>query len=106
MKIKKSLIVLIVLIVWAAFSVVYIAWNSWQQFKINQAQAAFNNGVNQGYQQAIVDLATEAKKCQEVPLRLGKDESGKDITMGIVATACLQQPDDSAAPAAPSTEKK
>lgn len=91
MQIKKSLVVMIVLIIWAAFSVVYIGWNSWQQFKANEATAAFNNGASQGYQKAIIDLATQAQKCQAVPLNLGNDKDGKPMTMEVVAVSCLQQ---------------
>ncbi len=104
MKIKSSVIALIVLSVWALFSVVFIGWNAWQQFKANQATVAFNNGANQGYQKAIFDIAKAfSQKCEPLPLNLGKDSEGKDQSMEIIATACLQKPSDSAAPAA---EKK
>jgi hypothetical protein len=108
MKIKNSVIFVTVLCIWAAFSVVYIGWNSWQQFKAKEAQAAFNNGASQGYQQAIIDLATQAQKCQPVPLNLGNDKDGKPMTMEVIATACLQQQGEGQPAAADSakTEKK
>lgn len=107
MKLKKSVIFVIVLMVWSVFSVVFIAWSSWQNFKAKQVQVAFNNGASQGYQQAFIDIATAAQKCQEVPLNLGKDKDGKDQTMGIIATACLKQAEGQGAPAAaPEAPKK
>lgn len=108
MKLQKSVIVLIVLIVWAVFSVVFIGWSSWQNFKAKEAQTAFNNGASQGYQQAVVDVATASKKCEEVPLNVGKDADGKAITVGIVATECLKQAQGQGqtAPAAEAPVKK
>ncbi len=101
MKMNKTLITMIALIVWGVFSTVYIGWNSWQQFKNGQMVAAFNNGATQGYQQAIVTIATEAEKCQAVPLNTGTDKDGKQLSTEIVAVKCLQQQN-----ADPSTQGK
>lgn len=104
MKLKKSVIFVIVLIVWSVFSLVFIAWSSWQNFQAKKVQVAFNNGASQGYQQAFIDIATAAQKCEAVPLNLGKDKDGKDQTMEIVATACLKQTDDKGQGAPANTE--
>jgi hypothetical protein len=104
MKITKTSIVLIILIVWAVFSIGYIGWNSWNNFKVKQMTVA----ANQGYSQAIVDVATAAEKCASggVPLNVGTDKDGKAVTVTIVGVSCLQQA--AAAPAAttPATPKK
>ena len=78
-----------VLIVWAVFSIGYIAWNSWNNFKLNQMRTA----ATQGYQQGIIDVATAANKCEQtgVPLNVGTDKDGKAITVTIVGVSCLQQ---------------
>ncbi len=107
MKITKTAIALIVLIVWAVFSIGYIGWNSWNNFKTNQMKIA----ANQGYSQAIMDVATEANKCAStgVPLNVGTDSSGKAVTVTIIGVSCLQQAQGGAStPAAttPATPKK
>jgi hypothetical protein len=97
MKINKTSIILIVLIVWAVFSIGYIAMSKWNQFKLEQMQQAYQ----QGYSQAIINVATEADKCASagVPLNLGKDKDGKDVTVTIVGVSCLQKASETAAPA-------
>lgn len=105
MKLQKSVIFMIALIIWSVFSVVYIGWSSWQNFKAKQVQVA----LSQGYQQAFIDIATVAQKCEAVPLNLGKDKDGKEQTMEIVATQCLKQAQGTPStetPAAPSTTPK
>jgi predicted negative regulator of RcsB-dependent stress response len=89
MKITKSFIVMIVLIVWAVFSIAYIGWNNWNNFKLNQMR----NAATQGYQQAIVDVAAAANKCEQtgVPLNVGTDKDGKQVTVTIVGVSCLQK---------------
>jgi predicted negative regulator of RcsB-dependent stress response len=89
MKITKSAIIMIVLIVWAVFSIGYIGWNSWNNFKLSQMRVA----ANQGYQQAVIDVAAEANKCANtgVPLNVGTDKDGKQVTVTIVGVSCLQQ---------------
>jgi hypothetical protein len=98
MKITKTAIVMIVLIIWTAFSVFYIAWNSWNNFKMNQLRAA----VTQGYQQAIIDVAAAADKCEQtgVPLNVGTDKDGKQVTVTIVGVSCLQKAQADAAASA------
>lgn len=89
---------MIILIVWAVFSIVYIGWNSFNNFKLNQMR----NAANQGYQQAIVDVAREANKCANtgVPLNIGTDSSGKPVTVTIVGVSCLQQAQNASSTAA------
>jgi len=89
MKITKTSIALILLSLFSAFSIVYISWNTWNNFKLNQMRTA----ATQGYQQAIIDVATAANKCEQtgVPLNVGTDKDGKAITVTIVGVSCLQQ---------------
>jgi predicted negative regulator of RcsB-dependent stress response len=104
MKMTKTSIIMIVLIVWAIFSLGYIGWNTWNNFKLGQMRTA----ATQGYQQAIIDVATEANKCANtgVPLNVGTDSSGKAVTVTIVGTTCLQQAQTTPAATTPTTPKK
>jgi C4-dicarboxylate-specific signal transduction histidine kinase len=96
MKITKSSVAMVVLIVWAVFSAAYIGWSSWKNFTTNQMRTA----ANQGYAQAILDIGAAVEKCQQVPLTLGEDK-----TVNIVSVDCLKQP-SAPAPAAPEIPKK
>ncbi|MFA5248007.1 MAG: hypothetical protein WC415_02045 [Patescibacteria group bacterium] len=82
MKISKKLVILAVAILWVIFSLGYIGWDIWSDFKVNQ----LNNAARSGYSQAILDVGAQAEKCQEVPLNLGENK-----TMSIVSVECLKQ---------------
>ncbi len=43
------------------------------------------NAQNQGYEQAIIQIAQQAVSCQQVPLRIGNE------TMNIIWVDCLRQ---------------
>lgn len=87
-KINKKLVIFLVLLVWIIFSVGYISWDVWSDFKVEKMANAYQNG----YAQAIVNVADEANKCSQtgVPLNVGKDDSGKDKVVTIVGVSCLQ----------------
>lgn len=105
MKINKTGIVMIVLILWTIFSIGFICVTKVNEFKANQMMQA----ARQGYQQAIVDVAAEANKCANsgVPLNVGTDKDGKPVTVAIVGVSCLQQAQGNAStPAAPTAPKK
>jgi predicted negative regulator of RcsB-dependent stress response len=105
MKITKTAIAIVLLSLFSAFSIVYISWNVWNNFKLNQMRTA----ATQGYQQAIIDVATAANKCEQtgVPLNVGTDSAGKAQTITIVGVSCLQQAQAAAkTPAASTTPAK
>ena len=79
---------MIVLIVWTVFSIIFIGVNQWNQFKANQLSMA----LRQGYQQAVIDVAAAANKCDNsgVPLNV-VDKDNKPTTVTIVGVTCLQQ---------------
>lgn len=89
MKFNKTSITIIVLIIWAVFSIGYIGFIKVNDFKLNQLRIA----AQQGYQQAIIDVGAEANKCDSkgVPLNVGTDKDGKTVTVTIVGVSCLQQ---------------
>lgn len=103
MKISKTAFALIILGIWAVFSIGYIGVNTWNQFKtMKMSQAA-----QQGYAQAIVDVGTAVEKCQEVPLNLGNNKSVSIVSVDCLKQANQQTPATGAAqtPAAPAPKK-
>jgi hypothetical protein len=97
MKINKTVIVMTILILWTIFSIGFVCVTKVNEFKLNQ----MNKAAQQGYQQAIIDIATTAEKCEQtgVPLNVGTDKDGKQVTVTIVSASCLQKAQDSAAAA-------
>ena len=59
----------ILLAVWIVFSVVFIGNVVLQSLKVNAQQEA----AQAGYQQAIVDLVTQAQTCEAFPINLGEN---------------------------------
>jgi len=81
MKINKLTITLIVLIVWAVVSVIYVANDYWKDFKMSQMQAAYSSGSTQ----TISQIVKKAKTCE--PINLYTEE--KEVNL--IDVACLQQ---------------
>lgn len=81
MKINKLTIVIIVLIVWAVFSLVYMANDYWQDFKMGKMQAAYSNGSSQ----AVAQIIERAKTCEPVNLYAGETQ------VNLIDVACLQK---------------
>jgi len=62
MAISKKLILNILLIIWISFSIIYIAYDLWSDFKLKE--------LNQAYQQGRIDtinsLIQQAEKCEPI----------------------------------------
>lgn len=109
MKINKTVVVMTILILWAIFSIGFICVTKVNEFKLNQMRAA----AQQGYQQAVIEVANAANKCEQtgVPLNV-VDKDNKPVTVTIVGVECLKQAQNNAAsgntpaPAAPTAPKK
>jgi hypothetical protein len=89
---SRSTVLITILALLLVLSLGYIAYNSYQNSKINELNTVYQQGYNQGaavgYQQAFVQIANAASSCQEVPLFFGN--STVNQTIGIVATDCLR----------------
>jgi len=109
MKIDKMTIIFVSLIIWAVVSVIYIANDNWQDFKVSYAQRALIQGRQEGANSAYASVGQAAMKqvqdgCKEtIPLNLGKDKDNKDVVIELVNKKCLEKPAE--AKAEP-TEKK
>ena len=63
----------------------YIILSKYKITTDEEQTKVFQTGAQQGYEQAVVQLMTEAAKCQPVPLFY------ENVTMNIVSVECLQQ---------------
>ena len=82
---KKVGILIGVLIFLLICSIGYIASEKYSEWKIAKDVSLYQQGATYGYQQAIIGVAQEASKCQQVPLVIGNQ------TMNIIWVDCLQQ---------------
>lgn len=81
MKINKITAIFVVLIIWAVFSLLYIAVDVWRDFQVNQMQQAFN----QGSASAVSQIFTRTAECQPVNLFSGEEE------INLIRVSCLEQ---------------
>ena len=71
----------IILILWVAFSVLYVAYNEYSRFKVFAMQSSYNQGI----QDAVAKVMEESKNCKGFPINLGKD------SVTLVNVECLKQ---------------
>ena len=79
---KIAVIALVVLLI-GAFC--YIGIGKWNNVKQEKESELFQQAALYGYEQAVVQLAQEVVKCEQVPLRIGNQ------SINVVAVDCLQQ---------------
>jgi len=68
MTITKKLILNIVLLIWIIFSVIYILYDVWSDFKLK----ALNQAYQQGRADTINALIQQAEKCDPIPVLSGE----------------------------------
>ena len=80
MTISKKSVIHIIAFIWIIFSVGYIGWDTWRDFKLRV--------LNQAYQQGRVDtinaLIGQAQQCSAIPITSGT------TTISVVNVDCLQ----------------
>lgn len=81
MTISKKIILNTILIFWIIFSVVYICYDLWSDFKNVQML----NAYQQGRMDTINVLITEAEKCEPVTV------TGVEKQISIIGTHCLKE---------------
>ena len=77
---KSTTIVIAVLAVLLAVALGFIGYGYYSAAQLNQQNAI----AQLGYQQAVVDIASLAAQCQQVPLVVGNQ------TINMIAVECLQ----------------
>jgi len=84
-KLDKQNIILIILIVLLVIAIGYISIDKYLDAKQRQQISIFQEGMQAGYEQAIVQLVQQASACQPIPVYVGNQ------TMSFIAVECLQQ---------------
>jgi uncharacterized membrane protein (DUF485 family) len=82
---QKQKLALIVVSIALAMSIVYIAVDAYQAMMLQEQFNAYQQGVQVGYEQAVLALVQQVSTCQQVPVTYGNQ------TINVIAVACLQQ---------------
>lgn len=80
MTISKKQIVHVIAIVWVIFSLIYVCYDIWSDFKAEQ----LNNAYQQGRIDTVNALITQAQACNAIPV------SSATTTISVVNVDCLQ----------------
>ena len=83
LKMSREKIIISVLVILLIISVGYIVVNSFVEKLQAEAQQAFQNGYNQGINDAVVTLYQQTENCQPATIRIG------NVTREVIDTACL-----------------
>jgi flagellar basal body-associated protein FliL len=78
---KKFLILVTILIAWAVFSVAYIGYDLWSDFKNGQMAQAYQ----QGRAETVNQLIQRAGQCQPFSVNSGNNQAE------LISVSCLQQ---------------
>ena len=73
--ITKKRIGYVIVLAWLIFSLVYIGYDGWKDFRDQKLKQAYQNG----YGSAVNDLIAEAEKCQ--PFVVFNTETKKEIQL-------------------------
>lgn len=82
-KMEKQTIALIAVAILLVIAVGYIGIGKYQQNKVQQQIIVYQQGIQAGYQQAIVQLIQQAATCQAVPVTF------QNQTINMIAVECL-----------------
>jgi len=83
MKEKKLLIVVIILSVLLVSAAGYIIFGKYKESVLQKESEAYNTGIYDGYEQAVIDLHGMLSKCQQVPITV------QNQTINLIAVECL-----------------
>lgn len=79
--INKKSIGFVILLAWAVFALGYIAYDQYQDFKVNQLGRAYGQGQND----TVNQLIQRADKCEPFSIYSGDKE------VNLISVSCLQQ---------------
>ncbi len=81
---QKTIIVGGILLVLLFLALGYIASDKYSEWKQDKNLGIFQEGAQQGYEQAVIQLAQQVVTCEQVPLRIGNQ------SINVIAVECLK----------------
>jgi hypothetical protein len=82
--IKKDKITL-VLVIFLVMAIGYILVDKYMDAKQREQLGIYQQGLQKGYEQAIIQLMQQASTCQQVPIYV------ENQTLSLIAVNCLQR---------------
>jgi Tfp pilus assembly protein PilO len=83
--VTKQRLVILFLAAALVVTLAYIAVTRYEEARQKEQTNIFQQGIQTGYQQAIIQMMQQASTCQQIPLYAG------NITLKIIAVDCLKQ---------------
>jgi|GEM_PF-1985149 len=74
LKFTPKIILRLLALAWIIFSIIYISWGAWDNYKNVQLSGAYEQGYNQGRGDTIRQLVLEAEKCQAFSVFIDEKE--------------------------------
>ncbi len=81
---NKQIIAIVVLSALLISAIGYIGVNKYQQNRQQEQLSIYQQGMQAGYEQAIIQLVQQALTCQQVPINI------QNQTINLIAVECLQ----------------
>jgi len=81
---NKQIIAIVVLSALLISAIGYIGVNKYQQNKQQEQLSIYQQGMQAGYEQAVIQLVQQALTCQQVPINI------QNQTINLIAVECLQ----------------
>lgn len=89
MRNKISIVIIVILLALFFGALGYIGYDKFITANAIKEYNSANQGFQQGYQQAILQIMQQASTCQSVPLYVRNETF--NMTLNIVAVDCLQR---------------
>jgi len=81
---NKQIIAIVVLSALLVSAIGYIGVNKYQQNRQQEQLSIYQQGMQAGYEQAVIQLVQQALTCQQVPINI------QNQTINLIAVECLQ----------------
>ncbi len=82
---QKQTIAMVIMVILLVVAISYIVVGKYQENKVQEQVAIYQQGAQVGYEQAITQLVQQAATCQQVPVTF------QDQTLNLIAVECFQQ---------------
>jgi len=84
-KINKQKTIVVVLTILLTLTIGYIVFDKYQQNQTQKQISLYQQGMQNGYEQAITQLVKQALTCQQVPVKV------QNKTINMIAVDCLKK---------------
>ena len=90
---NKQAAIIILLVVLLVIAVGYILMDKYRSKQLQNQLIVYQQGLQKGYEQALIQLFQQAMTCQQVPIWAPVKDGNQTVnkTLNLIAVECLQQ---------------